>query len=55
MSNVLIFTSLTTTKSSEPIQNVKRIKAKRWKQSKRNKVVKNDFDIITHKKSVNST
>ena len=35
MSNVLIFTSLTTTKSSEPIQNVKRIKAKRWKRSKR--------------------
>ena len=29
MSNVLIFTSLTKTESSQPIQNVKRIKAKR--------------------------
>ena len=29
MSNVFIFTSLTKTESREPIQNVKRIKAKR--------------------------
>ena len=40
VSNVLIFTSLTKTESSKPIQNVKRIKAKRQKRAKRNGVVK---------------
>ena len=45
MSNVLTFITLTKTESNESIQNMKRNEAKRQERSKRNKVVKNGFDL----------